>query len=172
MGAGNGFQFTLNGETIDLNAQDSIRSSITKINALANKTGVTASYSSGDQAIVFTSKDLVANINIANLSNSTNVLKLAEGTVSEIQNDFPAGNPSGAKGNSAVKAIDGEVTINGTNLTLKNNQLNFDGITFTIKSEIPAGSQVTITKKTDVDAIFDNIKGFVDKYNAYHSDLA
>lgn len=165
LGAGNGFQFTLNGETIDLNAQDSIRSSITKINALADKTGVTASYSSGDQAIVFTSKDAAGNINIANLSNSTNVLRLAEGTVSEIQNDFPAGNPSGASGNSAIKAIDGEVTINGTNLTLKNNQLNYDGITFTIKSEIPAGSQVTITKKTDVDAIFDNIKGFVDKYN-------
>lgn len=165
LGAGNGFQFTLNGETIDLTAQDTIRSSLAKINALADKTGVTASYSSGDQAIVFTSKDAQANITIANLSNSTNVLKLAAGTVSETQNDFLAGNPSGALGNSSVKAVNGEVTINGTTLTLKNNQLNYDGITFTIKTEIPAGSNVTITKKTDVDAIFDNIKGFVDKYN-------
>lgn len=165
LGAGNGFQFSLNGETIDLTAQDSIRSSITKINALADKTGVTASYSSGDQAIIFTSKDANTNINIANLSNSNNVLKLAAGTVSETQNDFPTGNASGATGNSAVQAVNGEVTINGTTLTLKNNQLTYDGITFTFKSEIPPASNVTITKKTDVDAIFDNIKGFVDKYN-------
>ncbi|RAN82501.1 hypothetical protein B5P41_35270, partial [Bacillus sp. SRB_28] len=45
------------------------------------------------------------------------------------------------------------------------NQLSYDGITFTIKTEIPTGSHVTITKKADVDSIFDSIKNFVDKYN-------
>ncbi|EKN63691.1 flagellar hook-associated protein 2 [Neobacillus bataviensis LMG 21833] len=164
-GAGNGFQFTLNGETIDLTAQDSIRSSITKINALAGKTGVTASYSSGDQAVIFTSKDAATDINIANVSNSTNGLKLAAGTVSGTQNDFATGNPSGATGNSGVKAVDGEVTINGTTLALKSNQLTYDGIVFNFKTSIPAGSNVTITKKPDVDAILGSIKGFVDKYN-------
>lgn len=165
LGAGNGFQFSLNGETVNLTDKDTIRSAIAKINDLAGKTGVTASYSSGDQAIVFTSKDAGTNINIANLSNNTNVLNLADGLVSETQNDFAAGNPNGAIGNSAVKAVDGQVTINGTTLTLKNNQLTYDGITFTFKSDIPPGSNVTITKKTDVDSIFDTIKKFVDKYN-------
>ncbi|WP_066067191.1 flagellar filament capping protein FliD [Neobacillus soli] len=164
-GAGNGFQFTLNGEIIDLGDHDTIRGAMTKINALADKTGVTASYSSGDQAIVFTAKDATKDITISNVSNGNNVLKIAAGTVSETQNDFPAGNPSGAAGNSGVKAVDGEVTINGTKLTLKSNQLSYDGITFTIKTEIPTGSHVTITKKADVDSIFDSIKNFVDKYN-------
>ncbi|WP_180960444.1 flagellar filament capping protein FliD [Neobacillus cucumis] len=165
LGTGNGFQFTLNGETISLTAQDTIRSSITKINELAAKTGVTASYSSGDQAIVFTSKDPATSMTISNLSNSNNVLNLAAGSISETQNDFPAGNTSGATGVSAIQAVGGQVTINGTTLTLKNNELTYDGVTFTFKNDMPAGSNVTITKKTDVDAIYDTIKGFVDKYN-------
>ncbi|MEH7336036.1 flagellar filament capping protein FliD [Neobacillus drentensis] len=165
LGAGQGFSFTLNGETIDLTAQDTIKSSISKINAISEKTGVTASFSSGDQAIIFTSKDAATFISIANVSNSNNVLKIAAGTVSETQNDFSAGNTSGATGNSAVKAVDGEVTINGTTLTLKSTKLNYDGIAFTIKNDIPPGSNITITKKADVDSIFDSIKSFVDKYN-------
>ncbi|MGG3466025.1 flagellar filament capping protein FliD [Neobacillus pocheonensis] len=165
LGAGQGFSFTLNGETINLTDQDSMKSSISKINALADKTGVTASFSSGDQAIVFTSKDAATTISISNVTNSNNLLKIAPGIISETQNDFPAGNLSGATGSSAVKPTDGQVTINGTTLTLKSNQLTYDGITFTIKGDIPAGGTVTITKKADVDAIFDGIKSFVDKYN-------
>lgn len=163
-GAGKGFQFTLNGETINLTDQDSVRSTISKINTLSDKTGVTATYSSGDQAIVFTSKDASTNISVSTVT-SSNVLNIAAGTISATQNDFPAGNLSGATGNSGTQAVDGEVTINGTKLTLKGSQLTYDGITFTIKSEIPTGTSVTIDKKADVDSIFDSIKSFVDKYN-------
>ncbi|MBU8918254.1 flagellar filament capping protein FliD [Bacillus sp. FJAT-29953] len=162
---GSGFSFTLNNESISFTAQDTIQSSIAKINSLSAKTGVTATYSSGDNAIIFTSKDDQTDISIANVSDSSNVLKIAAGTVSGSLNDFQAGNASGAVGISPVSSTPGEVTINGTTITIKSNQFTYDGIQFNLKTELPAGSNVTIMKKPDVDAIFDTIKGFVDKYN-------
>ncbi|WP_066321063.1 flagellar filament capping protein FliD [Bacillus sp. FJAT-29814] len=165
LGTGKGFSFTLNNETIELTGTDTIQSSLTKINALSAKTGVTASYSSGDNAIIFTSKDAATAISIANLSNGANPLNIAAGTISGSQNDFAAGNPLGAIGNLGVNATPGEVVINGTPLTITSNKFTYDGITFNLKTEIPAGSTVTITKQADVDSIFDSIKGFVDKYN-------
>lgn len=164
-GTGKGFSFTLNNETVELTSSDTMKSSISKINALSDKTGVTASYSSGDNAIIFTSKDPMTNINIANLSNSSNVLNIAAGMVSETQNDFPSGNATGAIGSSSTKSVDGEVTINGVSITIKSNNFTYDGIAFNLKSAIPTGSTLTVTKKADVDSIFDGIKSFVDKYN-------
>ncbi|MEJ8544094.1 flagellar filament capping protein FliD [Brevibacillus borstelensis] len=58
----------------------------------------------------------------------------------------------------------GVVYINGIKLEMTTNVVSFDGIDFTIKGD-NGGSPVNINTKTDEDAIFNQIKGFVDKYN-------
>lgn len=56
---------------------------------------------------------------------------------------------------------DAVVTINGLETTRSSNTFTINGVTYTVKSLGTA----TVTTSTDVDAIFNAIKGFVDKYN-------
>ncbi|MED1944683.1 MULTISPECIES: flagellar filament capping protein FliD [Brevibacillus] len=55
--------------------------------------------------------------------------------------------------------------INGVEYTSKTNSVLFDGIDFTFK-QANGGNPVVVNTKTDEDAVFNMIKGFVDKYNA------
>jgi flagellar hook-associated protein 2 len=160
LGTGNNFQFTLNNQTIQINETDTIQSAIGKINAISMQTGVSASYSAGDRAIVFMSKDASTPIEVTGVP-AGNGLGLSDGTVSFSQNTFGGG----ATGTQAQQASNGQVTINGVTLTLTSNDFTFDGISFTLKSDIALGSVVNIKKTTDVDSVFNKIKLFVDKYN-------
>ncbi|MBY6270854.1 MAG: flagellar hook protein [Caldibacillus debilis] len=58
--------------------------------------------------------------------------------------------------------------INGLETERFANSFTIDGVTFTLKGTFDAaqtGSPVTISVTTDVDAVYENIKAFVDKYN-------
>ncbi|WP_404354250.1 flagellar filament capping protein FliD [Exiguobacterium aurantiacum] len=54
--------------------------------------------------------------------------------------------------------------VNGIPVTRDSNTVTIDNMTITLKSEFSSGP-VTLTAATDTQKIFDNIKGFVDKYN-------
>ncbi|MDF9298126.1 flagellar hook-associated protein 2 [Geobacillus stearothermophilus] len=56
---------------------------------------------------------------------------------------------------------DAQVTINGLTTTRSSNTFTINGVTYTVKGTGTA----TVSVETDVDAMFNAIKGFVDKYN-------
>lgn len=59
---------------------------------------------------------------------------------------------------------DASFTVNGIPMTQSSNTVTIDNMTVTLKSEFASGP-VTLSAATDTQKIFDNIKGFVDKYN-------
>ncbi|KAF0996441.1 flagellar hook-associated protein 2 [Geobacillus sp. TFV-3] len=56
---------------------------------------------------------------------------------------------------------DADITINGLQTTRSSNTFTINGVTYTVKGTGTA----TVSVATDVDAMFNAIKGFVDKYN-------
>ncbi|TCI64988.1 flagellar filament capping protein FliD [Exiguobacterium sp. SH3S1] len=69
---------------------------------------------------------------------------------------------------SNIKGEDAIFNVNGIQLTRSSNTVTIDNMTITLKSEFKAvdnPSPVTLSAATDTQKIFDNIKGFVDKYN-------
>lgn len=59
---------------------------------------------------------------------------------------------------------DATIKINGYQMKQTSNTFTINGIQYTIKGTT-GGTPVTVSTSTDVDAIFNNIKTFVDKYN-------
>lgn len=64
--------------------------------------------------------------------------------------------------NDADGGVDAEVEYNGVTGTYSTNSFEINGMSFTAKA-VGAIQTVTVTQNTD--AIFDKVKGFVDKYN-------
>jgi flagellar hook-associated protein 2 len=56
-------------------------------------------------------------------------------------------------------------TIDGLTTSRKSNTFTINGVSYTLKDNIPAGSKVTVSVQNDTDSAFENIKGFIDKYN-------
>lgn len=71
----------------------------------------------------------------------------------------------------AVKAgTNASFVVNGITMTQSSNTFTIDNMTLTLKSKFPTpdnptAAPVTLSAATDTQKIFDNIKGFVDKYN-------
>ncbi|TCI48022.1 MULTISPECIES: flagellar filament capping protein FliD [unclassified Exiguobacterium] len=63
------------------------------------------------------------------------------------------------------KGGDASFMVNGISMTQSSNTVTIDNMTVTLKSSFAAGNPVTLSAATDTQKIFDNIKGFVDKYN-------
>ncbi|KDN59585.1 flagellar filament capping protein FliD [Exiguobacterium sp. AB2] len=59
---------------------------------------------------------------------------------------------------------DASFMVNGIAMTQSSNTVMIDNMTVTLKSEFASGA-VTLSAATDTQKVFDNIKGFVDKYN-------
>ncbi|MGI1822058.1 flagellar filament capping protein FliD [Exiguobacterium sp. TRN 1102] len=67
-----------------------------------------------------------------------------------------------------IKGKDAVFKVNGIELTRSTNTVTIDNMTITLKAEFKEASNptpVTLSAATDTQKIFDNIKGFVDKYN-------
>ena len=63
-------------------------------------------------------------------------------------------------------ATNASFTVNGIKVDRQTNTVTFDNMTITLKSDFTAAKgAVTLSAATDTQKIFDNIKGFVDKYN-------
>lgn len=62
------------------------------------------------------------------------------------------------------KGEDSNFIVNGISMTQSSNTVTIDNMTVTLKSEFASGA-VTVSAATDTQKVFDNIKGFVDKYN-------
>ncbi|TCI80987.1 flagellar hook-associated protein [Exiguobacterium sp. SH0S1] len=67
-----------------------------------------------------------------------------------------------------VTGKDAEFIVNGIDMKQSSNTVTIDNMTITLKAEFKVASNptpVTLSAATDTQKIFDNIKGFVDKYN-------
>ncbi|MET2869682.1 flagellar filament capping protein FliD [Exiguobacterium profundum] len=69
-----------------------------------------------------------------------------------------------ASGDASKAGTDAQFMLNGIPMTQSSNTVTIDNMTLTLKSTFASGA-VTLSAATDTQKIFDNIKGFVDKYN-------
>lgn len=148
---GTDFTFEVNGKEIEVKSTDTINDVITKVkNADA---GVEANFVNGK--LLFTSKTGAT----LEGGDSFSVKVTNDGDGSKLGMD--------STGSSSSKRIPGqqaEVVINGVTYTSSSNTFSFDGVEFTFKQE-NLGAPINVSTKTDEDAVFNMIKGFVDKYN-------
>ncbi|WP_214736892.1 flagellar filament capping protein FliD [Exiguobacterium sp. s162] len=82
--------------------------------------------------------------------------------------DFDAETRIALNLSTAPIGTDAKFKVNGIEVTRPSNTTTFDNMTITLKSEFKEASNptpVTLSAATDTQKIFDNIKGFVDKYN-------
>lgn len=162
------FTFTLSdgtsaGAVITISQTDNINLAIQKINAQSANTGVKAVYSVTEKSIVFSSTTPGNGIKITDVSGSS-PLNISTGEISAVDsNGHTAINDFGANGFAGQKEIKGNATINGVLYEFSGNMLTVDGVTFSFKSDFT--NPVTVSAVSDIDAVLDNIKGFVDKYN-------
>lgn len=151
------FNFTIkNGTQITLGENDTMDSVVKLINDQSSQTGVVATFF--DEKLIFTSTstgtaaeinleyDNVPNAKIFGLSQDTSASPPTTLTVSK-------------QGEAGVA---GEVVINGVTSSITSNKFTYDGIELYLKQE---GVSFNVNSSQDEDAIFDSIKGFVDKYN-------
>ena len=158
------YSFTINGSTqIDVVATDSINSVIAKINAVSSTTGVTAAYLADDKTLTFTTttSGSTAKITIGGTP-PANKLRIVTGTVDNSSNDFASATATGVQ---SAAASPGTVKINGLSYSVNSNKFTFDGIEFNLKKSAAYPVSTVVNVKPDEEAVFDSIKGFVDKYN-------
>lgn len=140
-------------EKILITGADSINSTIRKVND--SKVGVSMFYDSAKNQMTLTRTET------GRYSSGDNVNDL-EIYGNLLTNTFRFGE-------SNVKPIPGqnaEFTINGLSTNRNSNTFTIDGVTFTLKQTFEAtNTPVTIGVSNDNTKIYDNIKGFIDKYN-------
>ncbi|WP_214687213.1 MULTISPECIES: flagellar filament capping protein FliD [unclassified Exiguobacterium] len=84
--------------------------------------------------------------------------------------DFDAETRIALNLSTAPIGTDAKFKVNGIEVTRSSNTTTFDNMTITLKAEFPTtqnptAGPVTLSAATDTQKVFDNIKGFVDKYN-------
>lgn len=151
-------KFTITGATpvqskeIEITADDSLSSIVSKINSVSNETGVRAVLNMDDQSLTFisTKTGSASDFKISGLTFSgDNLLGIQEGTVGV---NF---GKKGAEGNKL------KVEINGIEYEFNSNTFTFDGIEYSVKQI--GTTNVNLTN--DEDAFVNTIKDFVEKYN-------
>lgn len=70
----------------------------------------------------------------------------------------------------SVAGTDAEIEYNGVTTNYSSNSFVINGVSFTVKAKTTAEVDVTVSQ--DTDAVFNSIKGFIDKYNQIISDIS
>lgn len=149
-------EFQLGEKTITVSKDDTIESLINKVNV--DGTGVKLSFNQVTGRFKLDSVQSGANgqISISDGSNNTNAQKifnvLGIDVVNKDNND------------RHVKGQDAEFTIDGIKVTRPSNEVNLNGLQFTING-VTTGGPVKIEAATDEEAIFNKMKDFVEDYN-------
>ncbi|MFC4102027.1 flagellar filament capping protein FliD [Paenibacillus xanthanilyticus] len=118
------------------------------INAKSSETGVKASYDSTMQRIFFTTTKTGENAEITLGGSAVSVLN----TVNKV-----------GAASTSEKGTNADVTFNGVSGSYETNTFSIAGLNITAKAVTTTPATVTVNQ--DSDAIFNTIKGFVDKYN-------
>lgn len=123
--------------------------------------GLKASYDSGSKRFFLSTKSTGSSAQIKITNDANN---LFVGANSKLETNMTA-DPTMYKGKDAIIDFDG-----AQNIIKSSNQFTINGINVDLKS-VPAGTDSdhpyvgTIKVDTDVDGVYNKIKGFIDKYN-------
>jgi len=150
-------KFSINSKEFTFSKTTSLSSMLNTINS-DNDAKVTMIYDEITDKFRLTSKELGAGNNLVIAQTGGNFF----GNVSRIDiGSIATGEIYGTKG------VDATVKLGGTDgATIKrgSNSFNVNGITYNLK-KADVGKTHTIKVDNDIDGVFNNIKGFVDKYN-------
>lgn len=133
-----------------IQGSESLNSVMSKVNN--SKLGVTMFYDSYSDKVTMTRKE-------------TGVYNENGPEIEFTDGDFLTqvlGFQNGDSGNY-IKAENATFTVNGLETSRQSNTFSINGVTFTLKKT--TDTPVTINVNNDNDALFENIKNFVDKYN-------
>ncbi|EWG11505.1 flagellar filament capping protein FliD [Cytobacillus firmus] len=146
-------------EKFKFNAGDSFESILTKISK--SDLGVTAFYDEYADKVTVTrteTGDYNANVYDADGALAT------RNTEMNYMNDPFLKNILQLHGRNEAGGEDAKFTINGLDTGRHTNDFTLNGVTFTLKEKFD-DAPVTIGTSTDTEKVFENIKGFIDKYN-------
>ncbi|WP_445002757.1 flagellar filament capping protein FliD [Exiguobacterium alkaliphilum] len=147
--SGTGFEIQYKSSTtgtyknIELGANATVQELVSKLNE--KETGLSAFFESSTGKISLSTKDTGANATL----------------------DFDSGfKLAFAMGETNPIGQNAQFKVNGIDVERATNTVTIDNMTLTLKSTFTeAQGAVTLSAATDTQKIFDNIKGFVDKYN-------
>lgn len=148
-------EFQLGDKTVTVSKDDTIESLINKINV--DGTGVKLSFNQVTGRFKLDSVQSGANgqISISDGTHNTNAQKLFNVLGIDVVDK--------ANNDRHVKGQDAEFTIDGIKVTRPSNEVNLNGLQFTINGV--TNGEVTIEAATDEEATFNKIKEFVEDYN-------
>lgn len=108
----------------------------------------------------------VSDTNSANYANAKALLDSKIAMAKQEAAKIAANKDSSSDPTKAVRIIgqDSEIELNGATFTNNTNDFSINGLTIQAM-EVTGNDQVTITTNTDVDGIYDMIKGFLKDYN-------
>lgn len=148
-------------ETFKINAGDSFDATLTKISK--SDLGITAFYDEyADKVTVTRTETGDFNTNVYQADGMTID---TNNTEMNFMNDPFLKNILQLHGRNEKGGEDAKFTINGLETGRHSNNFTLNGVTFTLKEAFNDTSPVTIGTSTDTEKVFENIKGFIDKYN-------
>lgn len=150
-------EFKLGEKTITISQHDTIGGLIRKVNDAAAGFELSFNSLTGRFKVESTQSGENGAVNIAD----TNAKKFLNVLGINVDNKQDNGN--------YVKGQDSEFIIDGIKVKKPTNDINMDGLQFTINGV--SSGKITIESKQDVDATFKKIKEFVDDYNKLITDL-
>ncbi|WP_010496788.1 flagellar filament capping protein FliD [Paenibacillus elgii] len=142
--SGSSYSFTINGQQITYNGDDSISTIMGKVNSSA--AGVYMSYDETTDKVSFLTKETGGTAQV-NISGDTG------GLLASLKLD-----------SQVITGQDAKVTIDGNTTYRSSNSFTIDGVTYNLKQ--PTGATpVTVSVSNDINGIVDKIKDFVSRYN-------
>ncbi|CAH2211903.1 flagellar filament capping protein FliD [Tepidibacter aestuarii] len=169
VGAVGAFSININGESISLDSSNTLSDVVSAINSKTDVTGVKASYDSSIGRLFLNTSSTGSSSKIEITGDTHNLFVDPDGAgagesilktnMSANGGDITSSDPAIYVGKDAIIDFDG---ANG--IKYSSNNITINGINIDLKSA-DAGTEHTIKVDTDVDGVYDKIKGFVDKYN-------
>ncbi len=96
-------------------------------------------------------------------SNGVLSFRLDTGSVMAVSALSPETSALGFKNANYTMGEDAKITLDGQEITRSSNMFTVNGVNYTLLKE--SSTEQTVSLNLDVDTVYNNIKGFVDKYN-------
>ncbi|MEA4835982.1 MAG: flagellar filament capping protein FliD [Anaeromusa sp.] len=166
MAAGTEGKLVINGKEITIKSSDSIYAMVNSINQAG--AGVQANYDSTLERFFLSTNTTGASMKIDLAGSDATALsfmneKLKMTTLVDRTGAGTVADPYVYAAGTALAGKDAAFTLDGQALTQATNSFTISGISYTLKKE---NASATVAVTTDVDKAVENVKAFIDSYNA------
>lgn len=120
--------------------------------------GINASFNSETQSFYM---NIPSGVSLEGNQTELAKLKLSDNTIAE----------SKAIGGKKIEGVDSIIILNEAEFRSATSNFSINGLTITANAVTEAGAPLTLTTNTDVDAIYDTIKGFLTEYNSLIKEM-